>query len=209
MKRSESAHQVRRLDVAEADAAIAMLTRAFATDPLADVIAPDRATWETASRWCFTAFLQYGLRYGEVWTVGALDGVAIWWAPPYVEPDEARAVEVGLMRGPEVLGPEGWERFLAFGVVTADLHHTAIQEPHWYLNVIGVSPDAQGTGVGSALLASMFARLDRDGLPAYLDTGTDENAAYYERRGFTVAGETREPSTGMLVRGLRRDPQTA
>jgi hypothetical protein len=49
-----------------------------------------------ASRWAFGVFARYGLAFGEVWTVGDHAGVAIWWAPEYVEPDEERAAAVGL-----------------------------------------------------------------------------------------------------------------
>ena len=41
---------------------------------------------------------------------------------------------------------------------------------HAYLWFLGVTPAAQGHGIGSALLRAANARLDADGLPAFLET---------------------------------------
>ena len=184
-----------------------MLARAFINDPFAAMLASDLSRREAASRWTFAAFARYGLTFGEVWTAGDLDGAAIWWAPEYVDLNEERAVLVGLGDGPHVLGTEAWERFLAFAAFTGEIHHRSVAGPHWYLNVLGVAPERQGMGLGSMLLSSMFDRLDRERLPAYLDTGTAENVAYYERRGFVLTAEVHEPASGILTRGMRRDPR--
>ena len=36
---------------------------------------------------------------------GTVHGVAVWWAPENVEPDDERAAESGLADGPSVVGP--------------------------------------------------------------------------------------------------------
>jgi hypothetical protein len=36
-------------------------------------------------------FARYGLAFGEVWAVNDLEGVAVWWAPEYVDPHDERA----------------------------------------------------------------------------------------------------------------------
>src|SRR5215212_3842733 len=102
---------VRRVHEAEIDGAASLLARAFVGDPFPALLADEPAARLAASRWAFTAFARYGLAFGEVWTVGDIDGVAIWWAPEHVDPDEERAAMVGLSDGPSVLGPDAWERF--------------------------------------------------------------------------------------------------
>lgn len=198
---------VRLLHENEIDQAASMLARAFVGDPFPTLLADEPAARLKASKWAFTVFARYGLAFGEVWTVGDLEGVAIWWAPPYVDPGDERSALVGLSDGPEVLGQDAWERFLAFGELTGDVHHRAVTGPHWYLNAIGVAPEMQRRGLGSALLTTMCNRLDREGLAAYLDTGTPENVAFYEGHGFVVAADLLEPSSGVLIRGMRRDPR--
>lgn len=62
-------------------------------------------------------------------------------------------------------------------------------EPHWYLMAIGVDPDHQGEGHGSALVRSGMRRADRDGKMIYLETETEKNLGFYERLGFEVLEE--------------------
>ena len=69
-----------------------------------------------------------------------------------------------------------------------DLLHP--EEPHAYLGSLGVEPQLQGRGVGSALVAEWVAGLDRDGLAGYLETDRADNVSFYGRFGFEVVGET-------------------
>jgi ribosomal protein S18 acetylase RimI-like enzyme len=66
--------------------------------------------------------------------------------------------------------------------------------PHWYLFILGVEQAAQGQGLGSALLAHMLARVDADGMPAYLESSKERNLALYGRHGFEVTAEVVIPS---------------
>jgi len=63
------------------------------------------------------------------------------------------------------------------------------REPHWYLATLGVDPDSQGEGIGSALASSFLKWADRDARPAYLETDRPENVSFYERLGFRVEHE--------------------
>jgi GNAT superfamily N-acetyltransferase len=80
----------------------------------------------------------------------------------------------------------------ATGLMEKDHPH----EPHWYLNLIGVEPSAQGHGGGSALLAHTLERCDAEGLPAYLDSNTERSIPLYQRHGFEVTEEVRLPRGG-------------
>ena len=77
--------------------------------------------------------------------------------------------------------------------------------PCWYLNGIRVDPSAQRTGLGSALIDHMLARIDDDGLPAFLDTSAPDNLGYYERFGFRVTAESTLPN-GTPLWGMTRQP---
>jgi ribosomal protein S18 acetylase RimI-like enzyme len=59
-------------------------------------------------------------------------------------------------------------------------------EPHWYLAVLGTDPSFQRTGAGTALLDPVLARIDAEGLPAYLETQKEANLAWYGRFGFEL-----------------------
>jgi GNAT superfamily N-acetyltransferase len=73
---------------------------------------------------------------------------------------------------------------VALGVLTA-LERRHPRAPHYYLPYIGVRPDAQDRGVGTALLAPLLGRCDREDVPAYLEASSPENARLYRRLGFS------------------------
>jgi GNAT superfamily N-acetyltransferase len=70
-------------------------------------------------------------------------------------------------------------------------------EPHVFLNALGVRPERQRTGAGRALVAEVVARSEGLGAPAFLHTARIENRAYYRAFGFEDVGE------GTLPRGHR------
>jgi ribosomal protein S18 acetylase RimI-like enzyme len=86
-----------------------------------------------------------------------------------------------------------------------DNHHP-LDRPHAYLWFLGVSPAAQGRGVGSALLRAASVRLDAQRMPAYLETGTTRNVALYERHGFKVLSEHRARPEAPTMWSMWREP---
>ena len=60
---------------------------------------------------------------------------------------------------------------------------------HWYLFIFGTEQAAQGQGLGSALLAQVLARVDADGMPAYLESSSERSLALYGRHGREVTSE--------------------
>ncbi len=61
--------------------------------------------------------------------------------------------------------------------------------PHAHLQFLGVSSEAQGQGVGSAILKTTLAPLDAGGTVGYLEASTERNVALYARHGFEVTNE--------------------
>ena len=78
--------------------------------------------------------------------------------------------------------------------------------PHWYLATLGTDPDRQHTGVGSALLRSVLAGVDDEGLPAYLESSKESNLAFYGQHGFEVTGEIHTPRGGPTLWLMWRTP---
>jgi ribosomal protein S18 acetylase RimI-like enzyme len=77
-------------------------------------------------------------------------------------------------------------------------------EPHWYLPLIGVEPNAQGRGLGAALLRHALERFDREGALAYLESSNPRNIPLYERHGFEIVGEIRVGAAPVMTPMLRR-----
>ena len=68
-------------------------------------------------------------------------------------------------------------------------HKRRMPNPHWYLMALGVDPDHQGRGFGSALVDHGVRRADAEGMPIYLETESGPNVRFYETLGFDVLGE--------------------
>jgi GNAT superfamily N-acetyltransferase len=130
------------------------------------------------------------------WTGGAL------WLPPVVE--EASPIEnLRLLPTMARIWGLGLPHAMRGFEFQEKLHP---HEPHYYLNILGVAPEHQGRGIGSALIRPILERCDRDGLPAYLEATTERNRALYERHGFRVAQEVRWPNDGPPLWLMWREP---
>ncbi len=79
-------------------------------------------------------------------------------------------------------------------------------DPHYYLPVVGVEPEWQGKGLGTALLQPMLERCDREGVAAYLEATSSRNRTCYERVGFEVVEEFAFPK-GPPMWAMRREPR--
>jgi GNAT superfamily N-acetyltransferase len=86
-----------------------------------------------------------------------------------------------------------------------DIDRAHPSTPHYYLAILGTDPDAQGRGIGSALLQPTLETCDRDAIPAYLESSKERNVDFYARHGFRVTGELQMPD-GPRVWPMWRDP---
>ena len=129
------------------------------------------------------------------------DGIAVWIPPEGREAHEAIApAPPGAQQ--EILGDHAATHAAFWGWV--EDHEP--QEPLLFLSHIGVIPERQGEGLGSALLRDGLARVDRDGVPAWLETSRARNAAYYEGFGFRSVIDLDAPGGGPHIWFMRRDP---
>ena len=84
-------------------------------------------------------------------------------------------------------------------IATLESNHPAA--PHYYLPFVGVEPEWQGRGLGTALMRPVLDRCDEEKMPAYLEASSPRNRVLYERHGFQVTeqfsvGPIRRPCGG-------------
>ena len=73
---------------------------------------------------------------------------------------------------------------------------------------LATEPARQGTGLGRAVAAPMLAAADRlHGLPAYLETASEQNVTIYRRLGFEPVHDEAMPDGGPTCWLMRRDPR--
>jgi GNAT superfamily N-acetyltransferase len=194
---------VRTVTRADGPAVTRALSGAFFDDPVFRWIYPDEGRRAGALPGFFDLFGEAIGRHGVSLAVGDGVGAALWVPPGEQVVEEPEAA--GFMRALAALAPEDAERLeTCFEVMEA--HHPAAR--CWYLNLLGVRPEHQGQGIGSAMLRVALARADEAGEPAYLEATTPANRRLYERHGFAVTGELVLPD-GPTMWPMWRDPAAA
>jgi GNAT superfamily N-acetyltransferase len=172
-----------------------MLARAFAADPFFAYLAGDAPERGQRMRDGWRAILRHasdGL--SATWTTDDLAGAAIWIPP-------GRSASGGLdqVRMLPALGRlAGWGRLRRVSAALETLErrrHGLAPLPHWYLSALGVEPERQGEGLGSALLGPVLTVADTSEVPCYLETAVGRSVLLYERHGFDVVEELILPNT--------------
>jgi ribosomal protein S18 acetylase RimI-like enzyme len=186
-----------------------MMARAFFDYPMWQWVLPDERHRREALPVSARASVLWGRILGHTYVAGdPIAGLAIW-APPGmadadVDPDGSHTrwsdVEAAV-------GPEGIRRFQAMIEVQRPLRDKHIPPGGWYLPWLGVDPESQRSGVGSALLNDMFARLDPQGIATFLETEKAANVPYYQRHGFAVVHEGTLPDGGPDFWSMLRIPK--
>ena len=195
--------EVRDVTAADADPLAAVLGRAFAGDPVWQWMFP-RHPERMGSM--FATLLRHAHLPNGVSELAEQDGrilAGALWDPPgrWRIPLTTQLRHLpGLVR---VLGSRTFTVLRGLGEV--ERAHPI--EPHWYLAVLGTEPQAQGRGLGSALLRSRLTRCDERRFPAYLESSKEANVPYYERFGFRVTGEIHMPGGGPQLWPMWRNPQ--
>jgi GNAT superfamily N-acetyltransferase len=115
---------------------------------------------------------------------GQLAGVALWQPPGRFPLNLLRKARMtpALLRA-ALAAPRAFPQFARSG---AALERAFPGEPVWYLQALGVHPDAQRRGVGAALLSAGLAVVDADHAPCHLHTSDRANLEYYRRWGFQL-----------------------
>ena len=181
-----------------------LLATVFFDDPMYAWLVPNRKRRMSA----FTNMFVTGCELlssanpAAVWITDDHAGAALW-SPP------GRG-QLTFGQGMRMIGSLILDlRWGLFRQIEVENQLTSIKERHWYLNTIGVAAGRRGEGLGSALMSPMLERCDRDRLPIYLNTNTQENVAFYRKRGFEVIHETDVGRGRSHLWEMRRAPQTA
>ncbi len=166
-----------------------VLARAFFEDPLMRYYLPDRTARNRALAPIMLASLRYCFFYGSVDTTPGLDGLACWLSPGQTDVKTWGWIRSGFGVVPLSIGLRAFYKIQAIESMVDRIHHQCVPDPHWYLMVLGVSPDQQGKGIGGALIENRLSLTASSGYPCYLETMSEQNVAFYRGHGFKVVHE--------------------
>lgn len=198
-----------RLQKAHLDQAAAVLARAFQADPAYVHLFPDKDERQRSLRALWSGVIAYSRVYGDVYTIPGVGGAACWLAPGKTESTVWRTLRTRLVLVRAVIKFNGdaRRRFLAVLDSLDATHKQIMTRHHWYLWALGVDPDHQGKGLGSALIAPVLAQTDSTGTPCYLEAMTEANVRFYEKRGFEVVHEGTLPGEDLAFWAMKREPR--
>jgi ribosomal protein S18 acetylase RimI-like enzyme len=201
--RASPAGSVRKASAEDAPRLADALARAFQDDPGWSHLLPDPSDRTRRLRLFFETELSgIALAQGLVWTTEEVVGAAVW-APP-----EGWRVPITatIRETPPMVRVFGRHLPLALRSRLRMEGRHPRKPPHWYLAFMGVAPEWQGRGLGTALMQPALEILDAAGTPAYLESSTPRSRALYQRNGFEVTGEFNLPSAGPPLWQMWREP---
>ena len=198
-------HAYRQLTLYELDAMSHVLAQAFEDDPLVSFILPNKRTRVKTIAKFFRAMGRLNIRAGSAFGVSdPLEGVAVWSFP---NKPEASATPKDLLAFLPLLFSSyviGAQRARAiFRQIDAN-HKKYADEPHFYLDNLGVLASARGKGLSSKLIRPFLEMADSQKVIAYTDTVTRSNVPLYEHFGFQCMEENPIAGTDITVYALRR-----
>jgi ribosomal protein S18 acetylase RimI-like enzyme len=183
-----------------------MLARAFHHDPIVDWVFEDESRRPKYTQRFFAGRARVLIGQREIYTIDGTGNGSAAAAAMWARPDEWRDPPLKALRELAILVPGVGLRTgrVMRGLVQVESRHP--KPPHWYLAVLGTDPSRQGEGLATRLLGVVLDECDRDEVPAYLETGTERNVAFYTRHGFKVIEELRLPK-GPPVWLMWREPR--
>ena len=163
-----------------------VLGAAFASSPLERAV---RGPIDTRQRRglvvAYTATCRLPGRVSVAWSEGRIVGAIRWVESPRCQLQFRQK----LAMAPTAISSFGRNLPKALTWVAAWSKHDPY-ERHVHLGPIGVTPELQGHGIGSQMLALYCDQLDLAGDAGYLETDKPENVRLYQRFGFEVQSET-------------------
>ena len=210
--------QILSLQQSQISVAAKMMATTFFPDPLSCYLIPsERHRLEILEKvWSKT--INHDIHLGHVYCSGQehsdasasmnaqLLGIASWLPPNVKSPSLLESLPLIF----EIFLQSGFRstsRVLNTLTKTEAYRLRDCPTPHWYLEGLAVSPNAQGKGIGGLLLQPVLKQADRQGEICYLFTSTDRAVKFYQRHGFVVRDELRVLNDAPPLWMMMRSPQ--
>ncbi|MFJ9178289.1 GNAT family N-acetyltransferase [Streptomyces sp. NPDC102360] len=192
---------IRRAGEADRDLVVRLLDEAFMDDPVSGWVFPGEEHRRERHAGLMGVFADATFADGYVDLTEDGSAVALWVDMPAGPEDEGGEDAPAQVR--ETVDPDN-VRVEQIARWTTRAH--PVGRAHAYLWMIGVVPERQGQGLGTALMAPVLERCDREGLPAYLEASNPRSRELYERLGFVFTGTAIDLPGGPTIWPMWREP---
>lgn len=179
----------------DADGMVQSFCQAFADDPGLAWIWPNRDDRIVRLPYFFAPIVGGTLANGVGVRSECGAAVSLWRRPGAITPtaEEMTPFHADMT---QAFGSGGQRSQLMGAALKA---HQPADYPWWYLQFIGVSPAAQGTGLGGAVIREGLELAAAQGLPVYVEVMNTDNLGYYHHVGFETVAEFDIPDSGPHV----------
>ena len=195
----------RLLTLSDVEQAAQVISQAFVDDPLISYMLPIRRTRVKTLYKFFRAYGEVNIKNNRGYGAGEpLQGIAYWKS--LNQDNMSISVKSLTLFLPLLFTfyPIGYFRAKAIMQQMDNLHKKYADEPHYYLDNIGVTLAARGKGISSKLIRPILELADSQKVITYTDTVTQSNVALYEHFGFQCVEQSPIANTGITVWALRR-----
>lgn len=176
-------------------AMISSLCEAFADDPGLSWIWPDREDRLRRLPFFFKPIVSGTMANGVALHSASSDAVSLWRQPGRISPGRIEILRaLPSMAKAFAVGRERSQ--LMRDTLKA---HQPTRFDWWYLQFIGVRPNAQGTGLGGEAIRSGLKLARAAGKPVYVEVMNPDNLGYYHHAGFETIDEFDIPDAGPHV----------
>lgn len=186
--------QIIRLEENLVNQATETLVDAFSKDPLLQYILPQEVSQrEKVARKFSEINIRYAQSLNHIYTTPEIKGIAAWIPPNQYPLNFLKMLQLGLYKMPFQLGLGRFIKLLSLFSMFEKYHKQDMNQPHWYLLALGVSSAYQSQGIGSLLIKPILERADKENLPCYLETTTEQAVRFYQRNGFEIIRAEEKP----------------
>lgn len=196
-------YKIQKKDIQKASA---VLADAFQNDPLWKKIFEG----ETDIKQKFSAFfetpIRYCLKYGDVYSNSEnIEGICAWVPGNLSRMTMWRLMRSGAFKSTIKMARLGKKMKPAFKQIEEDRKKNMKGRKFIYLQVIGVAPKFHGQGFGGKLIRALIEKSDREGIPIYLETETENNVKMYERFEFKLIKKITLPDINLPMWEMIRE----
>ncbi len=188
------------------------LYRSLVDDPFYVTIAAGHGKGRPAFEAALVHYFEYSMdeaaASGKLVVDEAGLGAAVWLLPRDRAARQRAKTEKARFLS-RTLGESGLHAYRQITEFMSRQSRPVVPSRVWYLSILGISPEAQGKGLGRQLIEPTLAEADAGDMSCYLETFGTRTVGFYERLGFEQAASHVEPTTGARYAVMRRRPRPA
>ena len=148
------------------------------------------------------------MKYGHAMaTSPEIEGFIGWLPGEFSQMTFGRMLKSGISGSSRKIGWRPMFRMMPLRVFETDRKKHMQDIPYIYVMIVGVSPKFQGQGFGGKLLRGVIKESEKRGVPVYLETSTEKNAAMYNHFGFKTLAEINLPKLNLPQWEMLREPE--